>query len=142
MPYSSSPRILFIDEYRDCCDLIGNLLWVEKCDYTFCIANTPNEALELIASEPFNLYILEKDLPQMSGVELCRRIRRTDKHTPILFFTRKARPFDREACFAAGANEFLVKPHDSQRITGTIRRLLKDSLSQKIKNQSACYLAK
>ncbi len=139
---ASSPRILYVDEYQSRRDLVSKLLWVEKCDYAFSFANSSTDALELIAGEPFSLYILENNLPGMTGVELCRRIRRTDKHTPILFFAKEARPFERETCFAAGANEFLIKAQDSQRITGVIRRLLNDSVASKLKSHSPCFLAK
>jgi CheY-like chemotaxis protein len=134
---SSSPRILFIDDYQNCCDLISRLLWVEKCDYNFSIANTPKEALELIVSNPFDLYILENKLPEMKGVELCRWIRKTDKGTPILFFIKNAKPFDRESSFAAGENEFLIKADDSQRISGIIRKMLNESFMKEVKNNHA-----
>jgi CheY-like chemotaxis protein len=142
MSLSPNPRILYIDDYSDSCKLIDILLYTEKCKYSFSIANSPSEALELIASEPFNLYILENKLPEMTGVELCRKIRQTDKQTPILFFSGKARPFDRETSLNAGATEYLVKSDDRERITETIRELLNDNHNCKSKNQSSCCLTK
>jgi two-component system alkaline phosphatase synthesis response regulator PhoP len=60
----------------------------------------------------------------MNGIQLCRRIRQTDKQTPILFFTRRVRAFDRETSLAAGATEYIVKPADLEKITNTIKQLL------------------
>jgi DNA-binding response OmpR family regulator len=124
MQHSSNPRILFIDDYSDSSQLIDVLLYIKKCKYNFSTANTPSKALELISTEPFDLYILEFKLPEMNGVELCRQIRQADKQTPILFYTRTARAFARESCVAAGANEYLVKPSNLDQITHTIKQLL------------------
>jgi two-component system, OmpR family, manganese sensing response regulator len=123
------PRILFVADYQDCCNLVGNLMYVEKCRCNFTIASSPSEALRLIAEEPFDLYILESKLPEMTGIELCRRIRKMDKDNPILFFTGKVKPGDRAASLATGANEFLVKPRDFNRVTERVKNLLnKDSM--------------
>lgn len=124
MGHSSTQRILFIDDYSDSSQLIDMLLYIKKCKYHFSTVNTPSKALELISSEPFDLYILEYKLPEMNGIELCRQIRLADKQTPILFFTRTTRPFSHESSLAAGANEYLVKPANLEQITDTIKRLL------------------
>lgn len=124
MQFSSAPRILYVDDYQNCCDLISTLLCIEKCNYNFSIADTPSEALKLIAGKPFNLYILENKLPKMSGIELCRQIRKIDKNTPILFFSKKANFFELNASIEAGANEYLEKTQNFNRITRTIRQLL------------------
>lgn len=124
-----SPRILYVEDYQDSCELVSMLLAVEKCDYNFSIANTAREALDLIGKQSFDLYILNYRLPEMSGVELCRRIRQTNSVTPILFFTGMARPADRHVAMAAGADEYLVKPDNLDKITTTVKRLLLRSLS-------------
>lgn len=60
----------------------------------------------------------------MSGVELCRHIRQSDIKTPILFFTAKAYPDDREAAMQAGASAYLIKPNDFDKFKETVKRLL------------------
>jgi DNA-binding response OmpR family regulator len=129
MQKSRETRILYVDDYQDGCELVSTLLYVEKCNCNFTIADTPSEALRLISRESFDLYILESKLPEMTGVQLCRKIRKIDKQTPILFFTGKARPQDRAASIATGANEYLVKPNDLNRITETVKNLLNKKAS-------------
>jgi two-component system alkaline phosphatase synthesis response regulator PhoP len=124
MQHSSNSRILIIDDYSDSSQLIDMLLYIKKCNYHFSTANTPSKSLELIASQPFNLYIIEYKLPEMNGIELCRQIRQADQQTPILFFTRTDRAFARESSIAAGATQYLVKPADLEQITDTIKSLL------------------
>jgi DNA-binding response OmpR family regulator len=129
MHFSTNPRVLYIDDYSESSQLIDMLLYIKKCKYDFSVANTPGKALELIAGIAFNLYIIENKLPEMTGIELCRRIRKTDKNTPILFFTRRVRAFDRETALAAGATEYIVKPASLEQITHTIKQLLGEKAS-------------
>jgi CheY-like chemotaxis protein len=94
---------------------------------TLTLAETADQALALIESQPFDLYIFDYCLPEISGIELCRYIRQFDSETPILFFSAMARPDDQGEAIAAGATEYLVKPNDLGRLTKTIERLLPDN---------------
>jgi OmpR-family two-component system manganese-sensing response regulator len=128
---SSAPRILYTDNNADSLELISLMLRLADNDYEITSVLNPNEALELIESQPaFDLYILEYVLPGMSGVELCRRIRRSDATTPVLFFTAMARASDRAAALEAGATEYLVKPNDLAILTQTVRQLLSEKSLQ------------
>lgn len=88
------------------------------CEIVYTV--TPSEGLNLINKQPFDLFLLESRLPEMSGVEVCHLIRQTDAETPIVFFTVMARDIDRREAVAAGASEYLVKPNDLDRVTDTI----------------------
>ncbi|HEX8369411.1 MAG TPA: response regulator [Pyrinomonadaceae bacterium] len=142
MRYSSSPRILYIENNQDGGEVITTLRRTENRSYCVSTASTPNEALELIASEPFDLLILEHQLSEMSGVELCRRIRQTDKQTPILFCTGRMRLAECEISLAAGATEYLVRPISAENLIETVRQLLNDFHAAKPKNQASCCLTK
>lgn len=122
--YRNPPRVLYIESYQASCEMVGQMLWVEKFDCEFTIANTPSQALILTGSKSFDLCILEYRLPEMTGVELCRRIRKTDPVTPILFFTVESRQIERNTAFAAGATDYLVKPYDLPVLVDTVKRLL------------------
>jgi DNA-binding response OmpR family regulator len=137
-------RILYIDGSSGGDRLIPALGRAENAAYRILTATTPAEALELIAAEPFDLFILEQSLPEMSGVELCRRIRQTDRKTPILFCTGKTRLADCEVSIAAGATEYMVRPFGAEYLVETIRRLLRDDdrRASKSENQTSCRLAK
>jgi two-component system, OmpR family, copper resistance phosphate regulon response regulator CusR len=142
MRYASVARILYIDSQQSSHEINSMLRHAENSTYCISTANTPTEALELIASEPFDLFILEHRLPEMSGVELCRQIRKTDKQTPILFFTARTRLAESDVSLAAGATEYLVEPVSAEYLLETVRRLLRDFHAAKPKNQSSCCLAK
>lgn len=125
---ASNPRILYVDD-KDCCQMIGFMLNVAEPDYELVGAASSDEAMNLMEKGKFDLYVLESLLPGTSGIEFCRRIRKIDNDTPILFYTGMARHADRNAAMTAGATEYLVKPNDLDKIIETIVRLVNKSSS-------------
>ena len=75
IPESRSVRVLCVDDNRDSREMIKALLCNDDDAYDVTTVETGAEALELIAKEPFDLYVLDVWLPSMDGVGLCRRIR-------------------------------------------------------------------
>lgn len=119
-----SPRILFVDDNEDTCELVKYLLTRADNEYAVTTVSTAQNAVNFIESEAFDLYILDYRLPEISGAELCRKIRYRDSKTPVLFFSAAAYPVDFDEAFKAGATEYLVKPDDLFKLTETIENLL------------------
>lgn len=119
-----SPRILYVDDDQDNCDLIAVMLRLSGADYEFTSVSSPDEGLKLAAARRFDLYLLDYRFAGKSGVDMCRILRRTDAVTPILFFTGEAREPHRRAAMEAGANAYLVKPDDLEKLTHTVQELL------------------
>jgi DNA-binding response OmpR family regulator len=117
-------RILCVDDDKDTCEMLS--LMLKMADYSCAVksAASAQEALNYLESESFDLYLLDYRLPDMTGIDLCSRIRQTDKQTPIMFFSAMARDIDRKTAIIAGANEYLVKPNDLERFTETVGQLL------------------
>lgn len=129
MRLSSNPRILFVDDDADSCELIDLMLNLADDSYAVTTVSTAGKALDLIESQPFDLYIFDCRMPEITGVELCGKIRQTDSQVPIMFYSAAAREIDKNEAMAAGATEYLVKPNDFERLTGTVKRLLNKGLS-------------
>lgn len=125
---SPNPHILYVDDNKDSCELAAVMFNCLDLDCVLIPAESAEEALLLIEVEPFDLYIFDYRLPGISGVELCRHIRQYDSDTPIIFFTASARAVEQTEAIAAGATEYLVKPNDLEKLTGTVRRLLNEKL--------------
>ncbi len=131
-----SPGILCVEDDKDSCKLISFMFREADEDFTITFVETGEKALELIAKQPFDLYILDYTLPEITGVELCRRLREIDKQAPIIFFTGMTHWRDRKAAIKAGADEYLVKPDDLDRLIETASRLLARKSSNTSKPQT------
>ena len=114
-------RILCVDDDKDTRFLLENLLGFAGLE-TIAVQDTET-ALLLIAKEKFSLYIIDSQMPGISGVGLCEEIRKRDTKTPIIIFSGLAYPSDRTAGMLAGANVYLVKP-DSSELVSTVKSLL------------------
>ena len=80
--------------------------------YRALVAATGAQALTLLAQEPIDLAILDLDLPDIQGLEVCRRLRATPRqpYLPVLILTAAHSPQERLAGFAAGADDYVLKP--------------------------------
>jgi two-component system OmpR family response regulator len=120
-----SGRILCIEDHEDTREVISLLLTREGYEVT--CAESPREALTLLQSQHFDLFIVDTWLPGMSGLELCNKLRELDGEAPILFFTAAASEADRARAFESGAQGYLVKPVDTHRLAAKVTRLLSES---------------
>ncbi len=73
--------------------------------------------------QPYDLVILDVNLPYLNGVELCRRLRGGGRRVPILLLTSLDSLADKEAGFAAGADDYLVKPFAFRELLLRVRAL-------------------
>ena len=117
-------RILLVDDDQDTCELMSLMLTLASDDYEVTAAGSAVEALALIRKKQFDIYILDSLLPDMSGIELCSKIRQHDRQIPILFYSGKAEINYIGKAKSAGATEYLVKPNDLDRFTDTVRKYL------------------
>lgn len=127
--------ILYVDDNTDSCELLKFLLEQEnEGRYIVTTSSEIRQALNLIETVVFDLYILDQKMPGMSGVELCSLIRKTHAHIPIMFYSGMALMADRQAAMNAGANEYLVKPNDLATLTDTVSKLLSESSLKRVGN--------
>jgi DNA-binding response OmpR family regulator len=115
-------RVLCAEPHEDTCSLITILL--ERQGHEVVSAKTVSECIELINSDPFDLYMLDDDYIDGTSIELCKRLREKTPGTPILFFSAQAFERDREMALAAGASAYLTKPDDLFEIVHTINSIL------------------
>ncbi|RMH41779.1 MAG: response regulator [Alphaproteobacteria bacterium] len=89
------------------------------------VANSATEALRLIASGAVSpdVILLDIQMPEMDGIELCRRIRAIPKHskTPIVMLTAMAEKSYVEDAFLAGATDYVTKPFDPMALVSRVR---------------------
>ncbi len=109
MPSNARLRVLCVDESEDCRDMLSTALRFWRIEAR--AVATAKEALSLIQTERFDLYLLDAWLPDLDGFELCRRMRDFDPHTPILFFSGAPYEGDKKRGLEAGANDYVTKPN-------------------------------
>jgi DNA-binding response OmpR family regulator len=117
-------HILLVDDDDDSCEMMSFMLTLSSDNYEVTSANNAREALSRMENKHFDLYIFDSLLPDTPGIDLCAEVRRTDKWTPILFYSAMSDDSYIGRAKAAGANEYLVKPDDLDILTETLRRYL------------------
>ena len=114
-------RVLLIDDHEDTAEMLTMLLGQQ--DYEVNSAVTIQEALELAKSEEFDLYVLDKNLPDGSGLDLCSTLNEISPGVPCIVYTGDAYDFHRHEVMAAGADAFVAKP-DINGLIENVERLL------------------
>jgi len=94
------------------------------------IAETGKEALQLLETKPFDLVILDIGLPDINGLEICKKIRETNTKIPILMLTALGSVSDKLSGFEVGADDYLVKPFDFMELLVRVKALLKRTLER------------
>ncbi len=83
------------------------------------------EAIHALALAPYDLVLMDVEMPEMDGLSATRAIRRheenTDRHTPIIAMTARALQGDRERCLAAGMDDYVSKPVDARQLLEVLR---------------------
>ena len=91
------------------------------------IASDGNEAKQLFSQGNFDLVILDLNLPDMSGLDVCTHIREYNKNVPILMLTALGTMADKLTGFEVGTDDYMVKPFDFMELLVRIKALLKRS---------------
>jgi two-component system phosphate regulon response regulator PhoB len=117
-------RILCIDDDNDTCELIKFVF--EQTNFQITTCRTPNEGLQNARRDGFGAIILDNRFAGTTGIDICREIRRFDAKTPIVLFSADARPSEKEKAYTAGANSYLVKPNDFEKLTETVISLIEN----------------
>jgi putative two-component system response regulator len=122
-PLAQSQTVLVVDDDEHITSLFNRLLSTEG--YSVNIAHDASSAFASIAAHPPDVVLLDIALPGLSGVEICRWLKReaATRLTPVILVTGLTDREHRLEGLEAGADEFLTKPADSQELLVRIRSL-------------------
>jgi len=120
----TKPKILIVEDDPDIQELLHFNL--EKAGYQTFRAENGEEGLLLARKQTPDLIILDLLLPEMDGLEVCRRIRRdpTLQHLPIIMVTAKGEEMDRVVGLELGADDYVVKPFSIRELILRIQKVL------------------
>jgi two-component system response regulator MprA len=116
-------RVLVIDDDRSLRDALRRALVIGG--YEVHTADGGQHALTQAAATAPDALVLDIGLPDIDGLEVCRRLRRAGNRVPILMLTARDAVADRIAGLDAGADDYLVKPFDVGELKARLRALLR-----------------
>ncbi len=116
-------RLLIVDDDRALRDALRRALTLGG--YEVQTAASGVEALDLVAQSPPDALVLDVAMPEIDGLEVCRRLRRVCNELPILMLTAKDSIADRIDGLDAGADDYVVKPFDLGELRARLRALLR-----------------
>lgn len=116
-------RILCVDDHKDTSEMLALLLSQE--DYDVVSALSAEEALNRASTQEFDLYVLDKRLPDADGLALCMKLTEITPNVPCLFYSGDAYEIHRHQAIAAGAVAYVAKP-DIEGLIESVRKLLSD----------------
>ncbi|MDD3983547.1 MAG: response regulator [Candidatus Omnitrophota bacterium] len=121
------PRVLLVDDDPDILDVLE--ITLSEDNYDISKARDGEEALKVIRSRPFDLIILDHNMPKMTGREVCAEIKKDIllRHIPVLMVTGKGEVHDKVCGLEAGADDYIVKPFEPKELLARIRMTLKRS---------------
>lgn len=99
--------------------------WLEGEHHTVELAEDGKEAQDLLKFYPYDLVILDWQLPGLSGIEVCRNFRSSGGKIPILMLTSQGNIEHKEMGFDSGADDYLTKPFQLRELAARIRALLR-----------------
>ena len=117
-------RILFIDDHEDASEMMKLILSNE--DYEVVTAVTIGEALKQATKSEFDLYVLDRNLPDGSGLELCQKLTQLTPNVPCIFYSGDAYAIHRSEALAAGAQDYIAKP-DIDKLIQKVNQLLSEN---------------
>jgi two-component system, sensor histidine kinase and response regulator len=121
----SKKRVLVVED-----NLLNQELvigYLEESDYAVTLTGNGRQGLETFVQERFDVVLMDWQMPEMDGLEATRRIREFEQRrglerTPIIAVTAHAMASDRDACIAAGMDDYLVKPYSYDALMRALRR--------------------
>ncbi|MCR3759412.1 response regulator transcription factor [Clostridium felsineum] len=130
----SNEKILIVDDDKEIIDFMAFNLKNEG--YIVLKAYDGKEALQLVEKNEVHLIVLDIMMPELDGMEVCRRVRMT-KNIPIIILSAKSSEVDKVVGLSTGADDYIVKPFSNMefiaRIKAQLRRYiyLNDNCKQK-----------
>ena len=119
----SPPSVLLVEDETDIVSPLVRTL--EREGYTVDQATTGKDAIAAAIEHHHDILILDLGLPDMDGLEVCRRLRETGYQGALLILTARSRELDRVVGLDAGADDYLAKPFGLAELLARLRALLR-----------------
>jgi len=125
-------HVLVVEDQQDIANLIRINLEMIGNKVTCC--HNAKDAFQQLSDNTFQLILLDLNLPDMDGLEICKKVRTTDAIVPIMMLTARSEELDRVQGLESGADDYLAKPFSVLELQARVKALLRRSNVQAASN--------
>ncbi|ABD81984.1 response regulator [Saccharophagus degradans] len=137
MTDSIAPRVLIVEDEPDLAQLLNE--YMQAAQYSTTVINNGTDANDWLQANEVDIVLLDLMLPGMSGLDICRDIRKASD-VPVIMITAKVEEIDRLIGLELGADDYICKPYSPREVVArtkaVLRRTLSDTSSSEDQNQS------
>jgi DNA-binding response OmpR family regulator len=130
----TSESILIVEDESSIASFVA--LYLKNAGYSVRTVGKGAEALDQVSSDPPSLTILDLMLPDIDGIEVCRRIRKTSD-VPILMLTARDEDVDKIIGLEVGADDYMTKPFNPRELVARVKAILRRSGPERRQAESA-----
>ena len=116
-------KLLVVDDEPSIITLLKFNL--EKNGYEVIVGKDGLEAIQLVEKENPDLLVLDLMLPELDGMEVCKKLRQDSHHLPILMLTARDDDFDKVLGLELGADDYMTKPFNTRELIARVKALLR-----------------
>jgi DNA-binding response OmpR family regulator len=116
--------VLLVEDEENLASLVT--AYLQREGYAVVAVSTGADALKVVAEEPVRLVVLDLNLPDMDGLDVCRQIR-TRSSVPVVMLTARDEQSDRLAGLEVGADDYIGKPFSPQELVARMKAVLRRS---------------
>ncbi len=121
---TQAPNILVVEDESSIASFVS--LYLKNAGYGVRTASTGMEALAQVSAQMPGLIVLDLMLPDIDGIEVCKRIRQTSD-VPILMLTARDEDVDKIIGLEVGADDYLTKPFNPRELVARVKSILRRS---------------
>jgi DNA-binding response OmpR family regulator len=131
---ASSPNVLVVEDEASIASFVS--LYLKNAGYAVRTAPTGSEALSQVTAQEPSLIVLDLMLPDIDGIEVCRRIRKSSD-VPILMLTARDEDVDKIIGLEVGADDYLTKPFNPRELVARVKSILRRAAPAREERESA-----
>jgi DNA-binding response OmpR family regulator len=130
---AQAPSILVVEDEGSIASFVS--LYLKNAGYTVRTASTGSEALSQVSAQMPGLIVLDLMLPDIDGIEVCKRIRQTSD-VPILMLTARDEDVDKIIGLEVGADDYLTKPFNPRELVARVKSILRRATPERRDRES------
>src|ERR671916_1798586 len=134
MPLQKPQPVLVVEDEASIASFVS--LYLKNAGYDVRVASTGEEALSAAQEQQPTLIVLDLMLPDIDGIEVCRRLRRVSD-VPILMLTARDEDVDKIIGLEVGADDYLTKPFNPRELVARVKSILRRATPERRQVESA-----